>query len=149
MPGESRAARAKHSVEQSERLAQRRTRRPCDKASQRRRSRTRRCRVVNKSCEQHRRTTRCWCAQRGTSASMDRQTRAVLTDHQQGPKLQWRHRERERPQTREALDEALGRLITWRLREAQTRRSGKPGRSHCGARSQQLAPVVRTHGLWR
>ena len=47
-------------VKTTRRRAQRRTRPPCDKASQRRRSWTRH-RVVNKSCEQHPRATRCWC----------------------------------------------------------------------------------------
>ena len=53
MPVEPRAARGRRSVEQPERRAQRRTKRNCDKATQRRRWRTRRRRLVNKSCEQH------------------------------------------------------------------------------------------------
>ena len=56
-------------------------------ASQRRRSRTRRRRVVNTSHEQHPRATRCWCAQRGTSASIDRPAQ---------PRQQWRQRKKKK-----------------------------------------------------
>ena len=66
----------------------------------------------------------------------EQESNAVLTDHQHKPDNDGANTE-----------EALGRLITSRPREAQTRRSGDHGKSHCGARSQQLAPVVRAPRL--
>ena len=118
---------------------QRRTRRPCDKASQRRRSWTRR-RVVNRSCEQ------------GAGVLNAGQVRAetepncAVIDHQHSPKTTMaRDNEKERLTGRGGTRRRLRQADHLETEGCANTHVLQP--SHCGARSQPLAPTVRAHGL--